>query len=72
MGYTFIIETGDDGSYSAYVPDLPGCTSCGDTLAELRINIREAIQLYIDSLRALGEPVPIPVSRAETVAVDRA
>jgi predicted RNase H-like HicB family nuclease len=58
--YRCIIEKADDGSYSAYVPSLPGCTSCGDTLAELQRNIRKAIALYIDSMRDYGEDVPPP------------
>ena len=31
MSYVFVIEPASDGSYSAYVPDLPGCVACGDT-----------------------------------------
>jgi hypothetical protein len=29
MQYTVVIEESVDGSYGAYVPDLPGCISCG-------------------------------------------
>lgn len=67
MKYTYIIEKANDGSYSAYVPDLPGCTSCGDTVNELRENIREAVGLYIDALREHGETIPEPSSTAEVV-----
>ena len=31
MDYAVVIERAGDGSYSAYVPDLPGCVSCGDS-----------------------------------------
>jgi len=34
-------------SYSAVCPELPGCTSAGDTEAEARQNIEEAIRLYL-------------------------
>jgi predicted RNase H-like HicB family nuclease len=34
--FVYIIERADDGSYSAYVPDLPGCTTCADTVDEIR------------------------------------
>ena len=34
--------------YSAFCPELPGCTSCGDTEAEAMENIREAIELYLE------------------------
>ncbi len=37
-------ETGD---YSAVCPELPGCASAGETEAEARVNIREAIELYL-------------------------
>jgi len=55
--YAVIIE-GSDGSYSAYVPDLPGCVAAGATLDEVEQLIGEAIELHVDSLRARGEPVP--------------
>jgi predicted RNase H-like HicB family nuclease len=60
MDYVVIIERAPDGSYSAYVPDLPGCTTCGDTEQEVRQLIQEAIALHIESLRAHGERVPPP------------
>lgn len=34
-------------SYSAVCPELPGCASAGDTEAEARLNIEEAIRLYL-------------------------
>ncbi len=37
-------ETGD---FSAVCPELPGCASAGETEAEARANIQEAIQLYL-------------------------
>ena len=41
-------EPSDEGGYTAYVPALPGCISEGNTLEEARINIREAIELYLE------------------------
>src|SRR4051812_42225890 len=49
--YVIVIEPAADGSFSAYVPDLLGCVSCGDTLDELRGNIAEAVQAHIEALR---------------------
>ncbi|MEY2831423.1 MAG: hypothetical protein RLZZ574_681 [Cyanobacteriota bacterium] len=37
-------ETGD---WAAWCPELPGCTSCGDTKEEALENIEEAIELYL-------------------------
>jgi predicted RNase H-like HicB family nuclease len=66
--YTVIYEwTGKN--YSAYVPDLPGCIACGDTLEETQQFIKEAIELYIEALREDGKSVPEPLTKAGTGAV---
>ena len=67
MRYVYITERADDGSFSAYVPDLPGCTTCGDTIAEVKENIKEAVAIYIESLREHNEPVPPPSVSADLV-----
>ena len=69
--YVVIIE-GSGDSYSAYVPDLPGCVAAGDSLEGVEQLIRDAIPLHIESLRAYGEPVPAPQTRASTVSVELA
>ncbi len=48
----------DDGGYIAEVPSLPGCYSQGETIEETLANIKEAIELHIESLTAHGEEVP--------------
>jgi len=53
-----ILIPDDNGGYTVEVPSLPGCISEGDTLEDALANIREAIDLYIESLIADGEPVP--------------
>ncbi|MEX2219479.1 MAG: type II toxin-antitoxin system HicB family antitoxin [Phycisphaerales bacterium] len=68
MQYTVVIEPADDGSFSVWVPDLPGCISTGDTRDEALSNIAEAIKGHIESLREHGEPVPPPRSSATVVA----
>lgn len=67
MQYTVVIEPADDGSFSVWVPDLPGCTSCGDTRDEALANIAEAIRGHIEVLRESGEPVPPSRTTATTV-----
>jgi predicted RNase H-like HicB family nuclease len=67
MKYVYVIEKANDGSYSAYVPDLPGCTTCGDSPDEVRQLIGEAVKLHIESLREHGEAVPQPTSIADQV-----
>jgi predicted RNase H-like HicB family nuclease len=67
MKFLYIIEKAADGSYSAYVPDLPGCTTCADTVDEIRRSIKDALDSYFDSLRDHREPIPTPSSVVETV-----
>lgn len=40
----------DEHGYFAYSPELKGCHTQGDTLDEVMANIREAIELYVDTL----------------------
>lgn len=60
--FTVIIEQDEDGVYIAVCPALQGCRSEGDTEAEAREMIRDAIRLHIESRLALGEPIPHEVS----------
>jgi predicted RNase H-like HicB family nuclease len=61
--YAVIIE-GEGASFSAYVPDLPGCVAAGSSVEEVEALIREAVELHIASLREHGEPVPTPSTAA--------
>jgi len=71
--YLVIYEHGSNAegreTWSAYVPDLPGCVSGGETRAECEAMIREAIELHLEGLRDEGLPVPPPSSVAGTVEV---
>ncbi len=66
--YTVIYEWAGE-NYSAYVPDLPGCVACGDTVEETEELMKEAIELYIEALRDDGQPIPEPSTKARTLAV---
>ncbi len=68
MRYAVVIEKGER-NYSAYVPDLPGCVSVGDTLEEAKVEIREAIEFHLEGMREDGLPIPKPSSWAEYVDV---
>ena len=68
MNYTVILEPANDGSISVYVPDLPGCVSCGDTREEAMANIADAIREHVTLLAETGQPVPPPHSEATVVA----
>jgi len=56
--YTVLLEREEGGGYHAFCPTLKGCHTQGDTLEEAIENIREAIEAYLESLRAAGEPIP--------------
>jgi predicted RNase H-like HicB family nuclease len=66
--YVVIFEKTDSG-WSAYVPDLPGLGAAGSTFEETELLIREGIEFHIEGLRADGEAVPEPTTRAIEVAV---
>ena len=66
--FTVIIEQDEDGIFVAEVPALPGCISQGATRTEALKNIQEAIEVYMESLKAHDEPVP-PSIAEEVVEV---
>ena len=68
MTYAVIVERASAGC-SAYAPDLPGCAATGQTMEEVRDEIREAIEFQIEGLREAGLPVPEPTSTAVQVDV---
>ena len=54
MRYTIIIQKGKVSGYIAECPSIPGCVSQGQTIAETRKNIRQAI---LDCLEVINEEV---------------
>ncbi|BBD54400.1 hypothetical protein NIES204_16930 [Planktothrix agardhii NIES-204] len=51
--YTVILQKEPEVGYHAFCPILKGCHSQGDSFEEAIDNITEAIELYIESLRAV-------------------
>lgn len=49
MKLKVVLEPSEEGGYTVYVPSLPGCLSEGDSKEEALANIREAIELYLES-----------------------
>jgi predicted RNase H-like HicB family nuclease len=58
--YPSIIEGDAETGYSVFFPDLPGCTSGGDTLQETALNAEEGLAAHIALMLNAGEPVPAP------------
>lgn len=49
-----------DRIYIADVPELPGCSAHGNAYDEALNNAKEAIQLWIDTAKEFGDPIPEP------------
>lgn len=60
----------DGGSWGVTFPDLPGCTSAGDSFEEATENSREALAGHVAAMLADGDTVPEPSSYARLAAGD--
>lgn len=56
--YKILLKKEPEGGYTVTVPSLPGCVTYGDTIEEAIKMAKEAIELYIESLREHGEEIP--------------
>lgn len=57
--YIVIVEQANN-NLSAYVPDLLGCVTTGETIAEIEKNIKEAIAGHLEVMREYGDPISEP------------
>jgi len=57
-------------NYSGFAPDVEGCGSLGDTLDEMRANLREALELYMEASVELGYPIPEPTSNGIKLPIE--
>ena len=58
IGYRILLRKEPEGGYTVIVPSLPGCVTYGETIEEAINMAREAIELYIESLREHNEEIP--------------
>jgi antitoxin HicB len=58
LSYRILLRKEPEGGYTVTVPSLPGCVTYGETIEEGVAMVREAIGLYLESLRAHGEEIP--------------
>ena len=59
--YEIIIYwSNEDQAFVAEVPELPGCMAHGDTQELALAHANQAIQLWIDTAREFGDPIPEP------------
>lgn len=55
FAFTAVYQPAAEGGYVAFVPELPGANTQGETLDEARTNLREAVALVLEANRALAE-----------------
>lgn len=60
LTYLAVLEPGEDGSYGISFPDLPGCFSFSDNLAEAGQIAAEAAELHVYGMEQDGETIPEP------------
>lgn len=65
--YVYVIERADDGSYWAYLPDLPGCVTSADSVEQVESQLPEAVELYLSYFHDRGLPPPSPQARVGTL-----
>ncbi|MEK6765896.1 MAG: type II toxin-antitoxin system HicB family antitoxin [Planctomycetota bacterium] len=59
--YEIIIYwSNEDNAFIAEVPELPGCIAHGETPEKALKNAKEAMQLWIDTAKEFGDPIPAP------------
>ena len=58
LRYKILLRKEPECGYTVIVPSLPGCITYGDTIEEAIDMAKEAIELYIESLKAHKEEVP--------------
>ena len=58
FSYTVLFEPAQEGGYIVTCPALPGLVTEGDTLRQARAMARDAIALYLESLRTDGASIP--------------
>lgn len=56
--YKILLREEPEGGFTVFVPSLEGCITYGKDLAEAKVNVKEAIELYIESLMEDNLPIP--------------
>ncbi|MBK7382420.1 MAG: type II toxin-antitoxin system HicB family antitoxin [Flavobacteriales bacterium] len=58
LTYRILMTREPEGGFTVNVPALPGCVTFGETIEHAMAMAKEAIELYVETLQAEGEPVP--------------
>jgi len=69
MKYEVVIYWSDeDQAFVAEAPELPGCCAHGPSQEAALASAQQAIQLWIDTAKEFGDPIPTPKGRRLTLA----
>jgi len=66
--YSIVIERTSTG-FSAFSPDVHGCAAVGNSEAETRSNLQDALTHHFEVMREIGEPIPEPSTSVDYVNV---
>ena len=55
LAFTAVFKEAPEGGYVAFVEELPGANTQGETLDEARVNLREAVVLVMEANRLVAE-----------------
>ena len=66
LNYRLFLRKEPEGGYTVIVPSLSGCVTYGTTLEESLEMAKDAIKLYIETLEANGEDIPVENEIIET------
>ncbi len=71
LNYRILLRKEPEGGYTVTVPSLPGCVTYGENIEEAIVMAKEAIGLYLESLKEHGEEIPTEETTLEyTVTVE--
>jgi len=71
--FTIRFERAEEGGYTVTVPELPGCVTEGDTLAEALEMVKDAIAGWLQVAAQCGDPIPEAFEEiVRETALDRA
>ena len=67
MKYTLVIKQGKDGFLIGQLKELPAVFTQGLTISELKENIADALELYLEDMREKYQPQGVMVDEEEVV-----
>jgi predicted RNase H-like HicB family nuclease len=65
--YHAVVHKDGDSAWGVHFPDLPGCFSAADDLADVQANASEAVALYLEGEKA---PKPSTIEKIRDMAAD--